>query len=70
VNVYVCTDHDGRWPVGVASVVVAGDENEARRLLDAKLTEIHLKPSNVCPYTLQQISTEGPAALVLLEGDY
>lgn len=67
MNVYVCTDHDGHW-VGVASVVVANSEHEARGLLQAELHEHGLDERK--PFTLRRIQTEKPQAFVLQDGNY
>lgn len=68
MNVYTCTDHEGLYPVPVASVVVANSEAEARELLTAELREHGLKQKH--PFTLRQIQTERPQAFVLSNGDY
>lgn len=70
LRVYVCTDHDGHWPVGVASVVVAADEVQARDLLDAELRKERLEPHDREPYTLCAIDLEQPSAHILNNGDY
>lgn len=66
LHVYVSTDHDGAYPVGVASVVVARNPVEARGLLDAELTAKGLNPD--LPYTLVEL--RGPVAMVLNDGEY
>lgn len=68
MNVYVCTDHDGHWPVGVASVVFANSETEARGLLAAELHEHGLDETK--RFTLRQLNPTNPKAFVLLDGDY
>ncbi len=68
MKVFVSTDHDGHWPVGVASVVVAADETEARRLLDAELRRDGLKPDE--PYTLREVDTGVARAEILCDGNY
>ena len=65
---YGVNDHDGVWPVGAASVVVAHSEEEARLLLDTALTERGLKTSDQEPYTLREV--EPNTAVILLDGDY
>ena len=70
LSVFTCTDHRGHWPVGVASVVVASDEAQARRLLDQELKRRGLAPALNERYTLQRVDLEAPAALVLHDGDY
>ncbi len=68
MNIYVCTDHDGHYPVGVASVVVAASEREAVELLRAEIVSHGLDGNK--PFTLQRIQAEKPQALVLRDGDY
>lgn len=70
MKIYVCTDHDGHWPVGVASVIVAEDEAQAQALLDAALIEHGLRTSEKYPYTFQELDVSAPHAQVLLDGDY
>lgn len=67
MNIYTCVDHDGHW-VGVASVVVAETEDQARALLAAEIKTHGLDASK--PFTLRKISTESPRAFVLCDGDY
>lgn len=68
MNIYVCTDHDGHYPVGVCSVVVAASETEARDLLRAELHEHGLDETK--PFTLRPLNIERPRAFLLLDGDY
>ncbi|MGE3150892.1 MAG: hypothetical protein AB7K04_17735 [Pseudorhodoplanes sp.] len=68
MNVYTCVDHDGHYPVGVSSVVVADTEEDARALLSAALTEHGLDGRR--PFTLRRISTDDPRAFILQDGDY
>lgn len=70
MKIYTYTDHDHHWPVGVASVVVAKDENEARELLDNTLVSIGLKPSEIKSYTLVELDTNHAHATVLRDGNY
>lgn len=70
MKLYVSTDHDTHYPVGAASIVYAGDEDEARRLLDEALTRGGLKPSGEEPYTLKLVPADSPRAVVLVNGDY
>lgn len=69
MRVFVCTDHDGHYPVGVASVVIAESESEARSLLDVELRRNGLKDSLVNPYGLREVPLVA-AAIVLNNGDY
>lgn len=68
MNVYTCNDHDGHWPVGTASVVVAKDEAEARDLLRRVLKDQGLNPNE--PFTLKLLETTAPVVRVLCDGDY
>jgi hypothetical protein len=68
MNVYTCTDHEGFWPVGVCSVVVAKTEDEAHELLRIALKEHGL--TKELPFTLRKVNTEQPQAFLLLDGDY
>jgi len=70
LRLFVCTDHDGIWPVGVASVILATDEEQARILLDSELLASHLKPHDQEPYTLWEIPLDRPMARILRNGDY
>ena len=66
---YTCTNHDGHWPVGVASVIFADDKRHARRLLDKVLVAHHLRPSKHKPYDLKEVPIEY-GAYVLHDGEY
>lgn len=67
MNIYTCTDHDGHW-VGVASVVVADNEDQARSLLTAELKTHGLDGAK--PFTLRRINANAPRAFILQDGDY
>lgn len=68
LKVFTCNDHEGFWPVGVASVIVAADETEARDLLKVELRSHGLKSEQ--PFTLREIRTDRPRAFVLMDGNY
>lgn len=68
MKVFYCTDHDGYWPVGVASIVVAPSESIARLCLSEKLTELGLKGNK--PFTLVELKTDKTQVLILKDGDY
>lgn len=70
MKVYICINHDGHYPVGVASVVVADNLTEAKALLDAALKEQGLKPYAESAYTLVRLDTDRPQAIILANGDY
>lgn len=67
LQAFACTDHDGHYPVGVASVVFAEDEAQARALLAAELREHGLKDER---FTLRRLNSTKPKAFVLQDGDY
>jgi len=68
VQVYVCDDHDGHYPVGVCSIVVAEHEDQARDLLRAELRSRGLDANK--RFTLRKLNTAEPRAFVILDGDY
>ena len=65
-RVFASTDHPGQYPVPVASVVVADDEDQARALLSEALAARGLSG----PFTLAEIDTLRTGAHVLSDGDY
>jgi hypothetical protein len=67
LKVFTCTDHDGRYPVGVASVIVAADIEHARDLLDAELGKNGLRLGG---YSLDELALDRPHAEILCDGDY
>lgn len=62
---FICTDHDGFWPVGACSVVLAPSETLARELLEQALRTRGLDATK--PFTLTEI---GVGAHILNDGDY
>lgn len=70
LRLFYCTNHDGHWPVGVASIVLAETVEEAQRLLDEALVRRGLKPSAQLPYLLAELPMRKPHALILRDGDY
>lgn len=68
MKVFYCTDHDGHWPVGVASIVVAPNEETARSALAHRLNELGLKGDEA--FTLTELDTTKAQILVLRDGDY
>lgn len=67
MNVYTCNDHDGYWPVGAASVIVARSEDEARELLRNKLRSMKLGTGD---FTLVELDLDKEGVTVLCDGDY
>lgn len=68
MKVFTCKDHDGRYPVGTASVIVAESEDEARSLLNQQLSIIGLEGNG--EFTLIELNTSEKQAVVLNDGDY
>lgn len=72
MKVFCCKDFEGRWPVGVSSIIVDVDEETARISLETKLKEMGLtgqKPDGGI-ITLQEISIKKAQVVVLQDGDY
>lgn len=67
MKVFVCNDHEGHWPVGTASVVVAENEQQAFALLKARLEQRGIIDEK---FTLMELSLDGPQAVVLCDGTY
>ena len=70
MKVFTCDDHDFFWPVGVASVIVAKDRREAKKLLDQRLKEKGLKTFEGRKYTLVEMSMDKAEAKIICDGDY
>lgn len=68
MRVFYSTDFKGRWPVGTSAVVAAIDEDDARRRLQAELAAIGL--GNQTGFTVTELSTDTPRAVILQSGDY
>lgn len=68
MKVYVCQDHQGHWPVGVASIVVAETEEDARTLLINRLAKHSIEQTE--PFTLLPVDLAYPEAYVLCDGNY
>ena len=68
--IFTGTDHDYVFLVGVASVIVAKDRQQAKCLLDKALVAASLLPYKEEKYTLQEMSIDDPVAVVLLIGSY
>ena len=70
LKIYICTDHDGHWPVGVASVITAKDKREAKKLLDKELIADGLTPFKENSYNLTEIENNKSEAYILNNGSY
>lgn len=67
MRLFTCTDHDIHYPVGGASIVIAGSEEEASLLLANQLKSIGLDPDG---FSLKEVSLDKAQAIVLCDGDY
>ena len=70
LKVFTCSDHDGHYPVGTASVIVAKDKQYARRLLNKSLKSAGLKQSPEKPFTLNELDTTEAGVTTLCDGNY
>lgn len=68
MKVFTCDDHEGHWPVGTASVVVADNEDEAREMLTEKLNGIGIEDDG--DFTLNELVVSEKRVLVLCDGEY
>lgn len=68
MKLFVCTDHAGHWPVGVASVIVAQSKKEAKKLLSQALFEVGLSSKE--EFTLIEIDLTHSGAFILNDGEY
>ncbi len=67
MKVFTCKDHDIRWPVGGASIVVAEDITKAEILLNKALRENGLKAGG---FSLQEVDISTPHVTILNDGEY
>lgn len=67
MKVFTCVDHDGHWPVGVASVIIAEDASGAKELLSIELARRGLESED---FTLTEVSLCKEQAIVLQDGEY
>jgi hypothetical protein len=68
MKVFYCTDHEGYYPVGVCSVIVAPTSEKAYDLLKVELVKRGLKVDD--PFTLIEVDTSKESVSVLLDGNY
>ncbi len=67
MRVWTCNDHAGHW-VGVASVIVARNREQAEALMRAELSDRGLDAAQT--FTVHELSTRVPLVVVLQDGDY
>ena len=70
LKLFTCLDHDTHWPIGGASIIIAEDKRQARRLLDEALDQKDLKTFQQDPYTLKQVRMDKAIAIILRDGEY
>ena len=70
MKLYYCKDHAGYWPIGVASIILASSEEEAKDLLDEELKSRGLKTYSEEPYTLTKIPQTRSCVTIINDGNY
>jgi hypothetical protein len=68
MNVYVCTDFEGHYPVGVSAIVIADSSANARFMLANKLRSIGLPQSDAL--NLRKVLIDMPQVIILQDGNY
>lgn len=68
MKIFTCNDHEGHYPVGVASIIVADHEKEARLMLIEKLADIGIKADN--DFSLVELDVSKKQVSVLCDGNY
>lgn len=70
MKAFTCTKFTGHYPVGVAAVVIAEDQEDAADMLNSKLISYHLvgdaKPEDM----IQFPANEMESVRVLCDGEY
>lgn len=69
MNVYTCTAFKGRYPVGVAAVVVEENCVDAASALEHALFNVGLAQT-IAPKDMELLVTTAPNVEVLCNGDY
>lgn len=67
MKLYTCTDHEGHYPVGTASIVIADDICEAKQLLLRELSKIGIDEPDL---SLEEVTLNKKQAIILNDGDY
>ena len=70
MKVFTSNDFKGVHPVGTAAVIIAVDEEDARKQLDAALAAANLPQNGGYAYTLHQIKVSKPCVTILNDGVY
>jgi hypothetical protein len=69
LKLWYCTDFKGFWPVGTAALAIAGDAEEAARLINEQLSARGLQ-ADVTSESVNEMTYDEPKALILLDGAY
>lgn len=67
-KVFYCTNFRGYWPVGVSSVIVAKDKEDARSILTQQLIESSILIEDSNDFELKEINLNERKAVVLNDG--
>jgi hypothetical protein len=67
-RIWVVVGFEGVMPTNTAAYVVAGDEEEARRLFVGVLGRLDLPTAG--PFKFDEVSLEEKRAIILSDGDY
>lgn len=70
MKVFTSNDFKGYWPVGSAAVIVAENEEQARRMLNAVFMVQGPKQYPDHRYTLVEIDTTCYQVSILCDGNY
>lgn len=68
MKLFKCTDFEGHWPVGVAAIVMAETEEQARDLLAMDLKAQGLGEQD--EFNLVEVSTNAAGVHILNDGNY
>lgn len=67
MRVYWSNDYDRLYPVPATAIVVADNEDQARKLLEDRLRQSNLKTTG---FTLHCAESAEPAVVAFDDGDY
>lgn len=67
MGVWTCVDHEGHYPVGVASVIVAENMDAAYAALRCALEDVGLSLGSA---SLQELDASTPSVTILNDGNY
>jgi len=66
-RVYTCTNFRGYWPVGVASIIIASNKQEAEELLLSQLSALSIKVEHD-DFNITEIDIQSKGVFVLVDG--